>query len=1031
MGTTTFSDTKKSVAVNSSRVGNKYDQRELYLCRPIYYLVIKTIYFPLKQSIMSCRKIRLGNICIMLLTVLRTVQCTTLEYKTYEEDAPGTEIGSLSHDLKIEPGNNTQRSFRFMEEANSSLLNLGPTDGLLTVREVIDREQLCTQSERCLINFDIVAFYKEKYQLIHVEIEVIDINDHSPRFAHNESHLEISESLAVGTRFPLDIAVDQDVGNNYIQTYEVSSNNHFGIEVRAREDGVKHAELVLLQAMDRETEDAYSIQVTATDGGSPPSSGSMNVHIKVLDSNDNSPAFEHSSYKVELHEDAPIGLLLLKVKAVDPDDGINGEVVYAFVKDSPSEITRVFKIDQFSGAVTLKAAVDYETRRSYELNINAYDLGVDSSPSVCKVFVKVTDVNDNAPEIRIKPMTSMTDGVACITEAAATESFVALIRTSDRDSGSNGNVRVHLHGHEHFKLQQAYGGAVMIVTTTTLDRERNPEYNLTVEAEDLGVPPFKTIKQYTIRVSDENDNAPLFSKSVYEVSVIENNSPGSYITTVVARDLDIGDNGKVVYRLIDRDVLGGVPLSTLVSVNPVTGSLYCVRSFNYELLKLLEVNIVATDKGSPQLSGTATIRIKVVDQNDNSPYISYPVLDNDFADVPIPYNAPYGYLVLQVKARDADEGPNSELIFRILEDKNKLFSINKDSGEIVLKYGLAVMPGEILEIKIAVSDTGRLPLSKSATIRFLVREMLPSEDRITAVLPSNDEEYSSLDISLVVIIMLGGGCALLLIAILTVAVSCKHIRNCRNHEDKKSVTPGLFERSSQNIHNSRDSSVLSEAGYLVNDQTTSSLDESNSLSEERSADTETTVFFPSKSFGPENLHRKPFEQVSLWQGDKYSAPNRGPGSTDQLSVEDSGKGDSDFNDSGSDISDGCRRNPKTSCPLENSSFHPANTIAVAQQGRYCVIPNLATASCRNGYTVAFSHAPVYSRTFANPASWRDRGYGANVPEAVGSHRSRMPLRTTIPSPHVYRHKKETMMQPDNQSHQSQGIPTVHTLSEVV
>ncbi|OPJ67057.1 hypothetical protein AV530_016980 [Patagioenas fasciata monilis] len=88
----------------------------------------------------------------------------------------------------------------------------------------------------------------------------------------------------------------------------------------------------------------------------------------------------------------------------------------------------------------------------------------------------------------------------------------------------------------------------MIVTTAALDRERIPEYNLTVVAEDLGSPPFKTVRQYTVRVSDENDNAPLFTKPLYEVAVPENNPPGAYITTVVARDPDLGHNGRSTMR---------------------------------------------------------------------------------------------------------------------------------------------------------------------------------------------------------------------------------------------------------------------------------------------------------------------------------------------------------------------------------------------------------------------------------------------------------------------------------------------------
>ncbi|XP_036401507.1 protocadherin-8-like [Megalops cyprinoides] len=810
----------------------------------------------------------------MILTLLNTVESTTAKYKIYEEEALGTEIGNLSRDFNINPAEDTQTSFRFMEQANSSMIHVSQTDGLLTVREVIDREQLCPGALRCHINFDIVIFYKEKYQLIHVEIEVKDINDNSPQFPHSETYLEISESAPVGSRIPLDIAVDQDVGSNYIQSYQVSSNIHFGIDVWAGEDGIKHAELVLLQGLDREVQEFYTILVSAADGGSPPRSGSVTAHIKVLDSNDNTPTFEHSSLKVEVHEDAPVGFLLLNVHATDPDEGINGEVVYGFVEESSPEINRLFQIDPFSGALILKASVDFEDRGSFELNIKAYDLGVNSVSAKCKVIVEVVDVNDNAPEISIKPMTSMSDGIAYITEGAAEESFVALIRTSDRDSGLNGEVRTSLQGHEHFKLQQAYGDAFMIVTTTTLDREKIPEYNLTVIAEDRGSAPFKTVKQYTIRVSDENDNAPLFSKSVYEVSVIENNVPGSYVTTVVARDLDVDDNGKVMYKLVEREEPGDMPLSAFFSVNPLSGSLYAVRSFDYELVKLIEVNIQATDRGFPQLSSTATIRIRIVDQNDNSPYITYPVLHSDSADVPIPYNAPSGYRVLQVKALDADDGVNGELTFQILEDTQELFHIDKDSGDIVLKHDLRFVCGEILKIKIAVSDKGRSPLSRVATVRFLVTEMQPIEDVIIDVQQSNDEERWSLDISFIIIVMLGGGCALLLIAIVNVAFSWKHNKKER-YIGKTDSTSGLFEKSPRLKRNLEDPDVFTETGLtgLVNVQTDPCLDGSTCLSED-SRDSETEVILPSKSFEPESRCIKPFGTESLWQVGKYSSQLR-------------------------------------------------------------------------------------------------------------------------------------------------------------
>lgn len=778
-------------------------------------------------------------LCVVL-ALFYTVQCTTTRYFTYEEDAPGTEIGNLSQDLKIDPADDPDTSFRFMQENNSSVIQMREIDGLLSVADVIDREQLCPRSPRCFITFDIVARSKEKFQLIHVEIEVKDINDHSPHFPRNETDLEIVENVPLGSRFPLQIALDQDVGENYIQSYNISPSSHFAIEVRDREDEVRFAELVLVRELDREVEDSYTIEVTATDGGVHAKSGSMIVNIKVLDFNDNSPTFEHSFLKVELNEDSPVGHRVLKVHAFDPDDGINGEVTYAFADGLSPEVGRLFYIDPYSGDVTLKGLVDFEKKRSYELNIEASDSGANSVPSSCKVLIDIVDVNDNAPEISIKPMTSSSDGVAYITEAAAAESFVALISTSDRDSGSNGYVRISLLGHEHFTLQQAYGDSFMIITSTTLDREKIPEYNLTVVAEDLGNPPFKTVRQYTIRVKDENDNPPLFSKSLYEVSVLENNIPGSYVTTVVARDPDVGRNAKVSYKVIDSEVPGGSPVSTYISVDSHSGSLYTLRSFDYETLQQIELVIQAEDRGSPSLSSTSTIRIRVVDQNDNNPYFTFPVLLNDSADIPLPFNAPAGYLALRVLAEDEDEGVNGELSYQIVQGDTKLFTMNKDTGEIALKQWLTAEVGDVLEMKIAVSDNGRSPLSSSATIRFVISETEPSEDQVILVLRSSDGEGSSLDGSLIVIIMLSGGCALLLIAIVVVVVTCKLSRGGRNRGSKREVCRGLFDGRPMPMLGSAEPNIYTSPRGFFHERTSSSLDDS-CLYEERSGDSEAKV----------------------------------------------------------------------------------------------------------------------------------------------------------------------------------------------
>ncbi|XP_056610160.1 protocadherin-8 [Triplophysa dalaica] len=876
--------------------------------------------------------------------------CTTTKYFTFEEDAPGTEIGNLSLDLKMDPAEDPETSFKFMQKTNPSVIHMRQIDGLLTVGETIDRELLCHRSPQCLVTFDVVAFSKGKFQLIHVEIEIKDINDHAPWFARNETHMEISEDAPLRARFPLDIAVDRDVGDNYIQSYQITHTNHFAVEVSTQEDGSKCAELVMIKTLDRETEEFYTIEVTATDGGAPPKSGSTTVYIRVLDSNDNSPTFEHNSLKVELNEDSPVGTRVLKVHAFDSDAGINGEVIYGFVEGSPSDVTRVFQIDLISGEVTLKDAVDYEKKKSYEFHIQASDLGTNSVSSTCRAIVDIVDVNDNAPEINIKPMTSTSDGVAFITEAAAVESFVALVSTSDSDSGTNGYVRTSLRGHEHFKLQQAYSDTFMIVTTATLDRETISEYNLTVVAEDFGTPPFKTVTHYTIRITDENDNAPAFSKNIYDVSVIENNIPGSYITTVVARDLDTGKNGKVSYSLVEGKTPDGAALSTFVSIDPVSGSLYTLRSFNFEAFKQVQFTVKATDKGSLPLYSTALVRIHVVDANDNSPYFTYPVLRNHTADIPIPLNAQRGYLALRVTAQDEDDGDNSDLSFHILENDAQLFFMDKKSGEIVLRQSLTASCGDVLQVRVSVVDKGREPLSSTATIRFVVTDTGSQEDQVVILLRSKDEETLSFDIGTVVIVAFTGGCVLLLTAVGILAVTCNRRRSRRNYG-----RDGLYGSSPFSKSDTVTSDIYGGTGAFLPNEGDSA---HHCLYEDKSLDFEEKLFLPCK----------PFEQTFLWQDEKYCLQRSGTSNTDQLSVKDSGKGDSDFNDSDSDTSAAAlKRSLTTFQPVSRSSF----TRVGDWQGKQRVIQtqNMHVPPGA-AYTIGFS-APAYNMSHVHSHPWKE------------------------------------------------------------
>ncbi|XP_041263274.1 protocadherin-8 isoform X3 [Onychostruthus taczanowskii] len=888
----------------------------------------------------------LAAACLLALS-----RCKTVRYRTDEEGAPGTVIGTLADEMPVKaPG---EMSFRLMRQfSNSSLVRVREEDGQLSIGEAgLDRERLCGQAPQCVLAFDVVSCWRERYRLVHVELEVRDINDNAPRFPHAQMALEVSESAAPGTRLPLEVAVDEDVGSNSIQSFQVSLNSHFGVEAQTRADGARCADLVLLQELDRERQPSYTLELVAKDGGSPARSGTATVHVRVLDANDNSPTFAQSSVTVELPEDAPPGSLLLDLDAADPDEGPNGEVVYAFSSQVPPEARRLFRLDPRSGHLTLEAAVDYERTRTYELDVRAQDRGASPRAATCTVVVRLTDVNDNAPRISISALRGAASaaGVAYVSEAAATESFVALVSATDRDSGANGQVRCSLRGHDHFALQRAYEDSYMIVTTAALDRERIPEYNLTVVAEDLGSPPFKTVRQYTVRVSDENDNAPLFAKPLYEVAVPENNPPGAYITTVVARDPDLGHNGKVTYRLLETQVMGA-PISTYVSVDPATGAIYALRTFNYEILKQLDLRIQATDGGSPQLSSSTVVKVRMVDQNDNPPVIIHPVLTNGTVEIGVSSKTSRDSLVAQIKARDADDGANAELTFAFLEESQQdLFTINPSTGDIVLRGDLSEELGQLFKVILTVTDNGRPPLATTATVNFLVTATAPSSIQDIAKPSSWEGKALQWDIPLIVIIVLAGSCTLLLVAIITIATTCNRRKKGNNIKNntalKDQIDISHLEKGHQEEGSQRGN--MFEQGFAA------------------------TPSYNKEAAPP----------VAIWKGHSFNTISGRE--AEKFSGKDSGKGDSDFNDSDSDISgDALKKDLITH--MQNGLWACTAECKILGHSDRCWSPSCGRA---NPHPSPYPSAPL--STFCKSTSLprdplrRDNFYQAQLPKTVG------------------------------------------------
>ncbi|XP_073477020.1 protocadherin gamma-B1-like isoform X15 [Aquarana catesbeiana] len=700
-----------------------------------------------------------------------------IHYSIAEEMKKGSLVGNLARDLGMNVKDLSVRKLRIVSRVSEKYFTINLDDGNVYIAERIDRETLCGTAADCVLTFDAVA--ENPLNVFNVRIEIQDINDNPPRFLYETIRLEISESTLPGVRFVLQKAEDLDIGINVLKGYKLSSNKHFVLGERVSSDGSIFPELVLETSLDREAKDYHELILSAVDGGNPVLTGSTLITIAIIDINDNTPIFTQEVYKISIKENMPLNSIVLQVRATDGDEGVNAEITYSLSTMS-NNILQMFEINPRNGEITTKGHVDYELTKHYDISVQAIDGGGLAAHS--KVLIEVLDQNDNAPEISITSLTTP------IPENTASGTVVALIEVHDQDSGENGEVQCLIIGNVPFQIQSSSSNFYKIITKSTLDREKMTSYNITIQASDKGSPPMTVKKVIQLDVSDVNDNAPEFEKLTYTAFVPENNLPGASIFSIQARDIDSENNAKVVYSVSNINYEKD-PMSSFISVNPETGVIYAQRTFDYELQKEFIFQINARDNGKPSLNSSTTLRIFVVDQNDNSPIILYPSSD---ADRPafelVPWSSEPGSLISKVVAVDADSGHNGWLSFIFQASESSFFTIDQHTGEI--RTSRMFQEKDIFKhsIVVIVKDNGFPPLSASATLNLMIadnfQQIIPEMTNQT----NKSESQSNLHFYLVIALAL---ISFLFISTVILAIISKY-RECKSSSSFGSLATNLY-----------------------------------------------------------------------------------------------------------------------------------------------------------------------------------------------------------------------------------------------
>ncbi|XP_064159770.1 protocadherin Fat 3a isoform X4 [Anguilla rostrata] len=526
-----------------------------------------------------------------------------------------------------------------------------------------------------------------KHSLVSVYIHVLNPENLIPSFTQPQYSFTVPEDTPIGAALGSVYLVSGHSAIFSIISGETGENNQDAMFIVEKETGV----IKLDKPLDHEVIDTFHFKVSATmQQARIDSVSTVDVEVKVLDLNDNKPAFESTSYEATVMEGMPVGTRIIQVRALDPDWGANGQVTYSIASPPNVEMdwtADTFTIDSNTGWISTLKDLDYETSPSYTFAVVASDLGETVSlSSSTTVSVIVTDINDNPPNF----VEDYYRGA--VRESDPPGEVVAVLNTQDDDSSDiNRQVSYHITGGNPrgvFALGLVQGEWKMYVKRP-LDREEQDLYLLNITASD-GL--FVTRALVEVTVKDTNDNSPICDQALYTASFLEDVPTNKVILTVGATDADVGSSAAIQYSLFG-------PGAEDFYMDADTGELKTASVLDREKTPRYRLVAQATDGGG--LFCRAEIALNLLDVNDNPPAFSAP-----YYTASVYENTGTKALLTRLQANDPDEGINRKVVYSLVDSADGFFSIDKSSGIVVLEKLLDRELQSFYNITVQASDQG-------------------------------------------------------------------------------------------------------------------------------------------------------------------------------------------------------------------------------------------------------------------------------------------------------------------------------------
>ncbi|KYB28093.1 Protein dachsous-like Protein [Tribolium castaneum] len=634
--------------------------------------------------------------------------------KSVEESRPvNSQILQVTA-VDLDTGNNARLTYRLLPGNNTGeVFGIFPNSGWLYLKGSLDRET------------------KDRYELTvtatdngtpslsataKVLVKVSDANDNDPKFMKESYEFSIEENLRSGSPVGKLSATDEDIGINAVIRYSlIPGNTSFQINPAS-------GEITAKEPLDRERKETYDLVAEARDQGTPSRSSRVAVKIHVLDVNDNVPEIiDPQEDVVSVREEQPPGTEVVRVRAVDSDNGQNASITYSLLKRQDSDGYGVFKIDPLTGVIRTRMMLDHEEKTIYRLAVVASDAGKPPKQTVRVLRVEVLDLNDNRPTFTSSSLVFRVREDVKIGHVVGT---VAASESSDQENMISGSTGGHItytltslmpeNVIDAFDIDRSTGS---LVVAKELDRERESEYRLEVRALDTSAMNNPQSSAITVRIdiADANDNSPRWPEDLVTISLGENTAIGSSIHNFTATDVDSGSNGDVRYHLLHQ-----YPTNDTFTIDTLTGTLILSNSLDYETVQEYTIIISATDQSlniSERRSSSITARVIITDSNDNPPKFVIPVPPTAF----ISESSSIGMKITHLVAVDSDSGDNGRVTYVISSgNEGSLFALGYDTGVLTLAKPLPDAQRTYV-LNVTATDHGTPTLHADMELKLIVQ----------------------------------------------------------------------------------------------------------------------------------------------------------------------------------------------------------------------------------------------------------------------------------------------------------------------